>query len=266
MKRFALIGRDIKGSFSPAIHSYCFEAMGLDAGYGIIDIESKSGVPDIVAQLKEGGLDAINVTAPYKKDFIAHLDQINSRAESIGSVNCIHACDGELIGNNTDWFGFGKALDSFPDFESVVIIGSGAVVPALTYYIDTRISCPVNIIGRNLDDSKTLGASLHIINDFNFKANNYLIINTIPYQSKIDWVNIINSIEGDAVCAMDLNYHLKATEFLNYFNSRVDTKNGLDMLIHQALMSLDIWYNKKLSLSINVGDLKKDLVGRYYDK
>ena len=42
MKRFALVGRDIEGSFSPAIHSYCFEVMGLDAGYGIIDIESKS--------------------------------------------------------------------------------------------------------------------------------------------------------------------------------------------------------------------------------
>ena len=101
MKRFALIGRDIKGSFSPAIHSYCFETMGLDAGYGIIDIESKSRVSDIVAQLKEGELDAINVTAPYKKDFIPYLSQINPRAETIGSINCIHSCDGELVGNNT---------------------------------------------------------------------------------------------------------------------------------------------------------------------
>ena len=69
MKRFALIGKDIKGSFSPAIHSYCFEAMGLDADYGIIDIESNSRVPDIIAQLRDGGLDGINITAPYKKDF-----------------------------------------------------------------------------------------------------------------------------------------------------------------------------------------------------
>ena len=266
MKRFALIGRDIKGSFSPAIHSYCFEVMGLDAGYGIIDIESKSRISDIVAQLREGELDAINVTAPYKKDFIPYLDQINPRAESIGSINCVHGCDGELIGNNTDWFGFGKALESFSDFESVVIFGAGAVVPALTYYIDTRLGCSTHIIARNLDSLKESGSYLHDINDFNFKAQNYLIINTVPYQSKIDWGNIINSIEGAAVCAMDLNYHLKATEFLNYFNSSVDTKNGLDMLIHQALMSLDIWYNKNLSLSIDVDDLKKDLMGRYYEK
>ena len=266
MKRFALIGKDIKGSFSPAIHSYCFEAMGLDAGYGIIDIESRSEVSDIVAQLKEGELDAINVTAPYKKDFIQHLDQVNSRAETIGSVNCIHGCDGELIGNNTDWFGFGKALEGFSDFESVVIIGSGAVVPALTYYIDTRASCSTHIIARNLDGLRDSASSVHDISNFSLKVQNYLIINTIPYQSKIDWDNIINSIEGDAVCAMDLSYHLKATEFLNYFNSRVDTKNGLDMLIYQALMSLDIWYDKNLSLSIDVGDLKRNLIEKYYDK
>ena len=66
--------------------------------------------------------------------------------------------------------------------------------------------------------------------------------------------------------AMDLNYHLKATEFLNYFNSSVNTKNGLDMLIYQALMSLDIWYNKNLSLSIDVGDLKRKLIEKYYDE
>ena len=266
MSRFALIGKDIKGSFSPAIHSYCFEVMGLDAGYGIIDIESKSGVSDIVAQLKEGELDGINITTPYKKDFIPHLDQINPRAESIGSINCIHACDGELIGNNTDWFGFGKALESFSGFESVIIIGAGGVVPALTYYIDTRLGCPTHIVARNLDGLKDSSPSTHDIHDFNFKAENYLIINTVPHQSKIDWGDTINSIEGDAICAMDLNYHLKATEFLNYFDSSVDTKNGLDMLIYQALMSLDIWYNKNLSLSIDVDDLKKDLMGRYYEK
>ena len=264
MKKFALIGKDIKGSFSPAIHSYCFKVMGFDADYRIIDVESSSGLPDIVAKLKEGELDAINVTAPYKKDFIPYLDQINSRAESIGSINCIHACNGELIGNNTDWFGFAKALESFQSFESVVIIGSGAVVPALIYYINTRVSCPVYMIGRNLDDSKKLGVSTHNINDFNFKARNYLIINTIPHKSKIDWDNIVNSIKGDAVCAMDLNYHLKATDFLNCFNSSVCTKNGLDMLIYQALMSLDIWYERNLSHSINMFDLRKKIEDTYY--
>jgi len=266
MKRFALIGKDVQGSFSPAIHSYCFSALGLDAEYRIIDIKSKSKVSDIVEQLKEGELDAINVTAPYKKDFIPHLDQINPRAESIGSINCIHGCDGGLVGNNTDWFGFGKALESFSDFESVVIIGSGAVVSALTYYIDTRLGCPIHIIARNLDGLKELGSYLHDINNFNFKASNYLIVNIIPNKAKINWTSIIKSIDGDVKCAMDLNYHLKVTEFLNYFNSSVDAKNGLDMLIYQALMSLDIWYDKSLSLSIDVGNLKRKLIGKYYDE
>ena len=98
MKRFALIGKDIQGSLSPTIHSYCFNALSLDAVYNIIDIDSDSCIPDIISKLKSGSLDGINVTAPYKKDFIAYLDQLNPRAESIGSINCIHSNNGKLIG------------------------------------------------------------------------------------------------------------------------------------------------------------------------
>ena len=59
---------------------------------------------------------------------------------------------------------------------------------------------------------------------------------------------------------MDLNYHLKATEFLNYFNSSVKIKNGLDMLIHQALMSIDIWYKGDITSSVDVCKLKEYLI------
>ena len=67
---------------------------------------------------------------------------------------------------------------------------------------------------------------------------------------------IINKVSNNVCAAMDLNYNFKVTEFLNSFNSDVKTKNGLDMLIHQALMSLDIWYEKDLTSLININDLK----------
>ena len=74
MKRFALIGKNIKGSLSPQVHSFCFKHLSLEACYNIIDIESKSNIPEIINQLKTGVLDGINITAPYKKDFIPYLD------------------------------------------------------------------------------------------------------------------------------------------------------------------------------------------------
>ena len=40
------------------------------------------------------------------------LDEINTRAESIASVNCIIKSKTKIIGNNTDWYGFSMAMNT----------------------------------------------------------------------------------------------------------------------------------------------------------
>jgi len=268
MKNFALVGKDIQGSFSPDIHSFCFESLSLEACYHIIDIESSSEILAVVSRLKSGDLDGINITAPYKKDFISHLDHLNPRAEEIGSINCIYSNNGKLIGNNTDWFGFGQSVRDFQEFDNVVIIGGGGVVPAIVYYIETRRECPIHIIGRDLKKLECFQAdniSIHDIKNFNLDITDSIIINTVPSNTNVNWPYVISRIANQPRFVMDLNYHFKVTEFLNYFNSRVEIKNGLDMLIHQAFMSIDIWFNENLSRLIHLEDLK-DKISVRYDK
>ena len=86
MKKFGLVGRGIQNSFSPEIHNYCFKVLSLDAVYNIIDISNESNIKDIVESLKNGNLEGINVTAPYRLSFDSYLDNITPRAESIGSI------------------------------------------------------------------------------------------------------------------------------------------------------------------------------------
>ena len=174
-----------------------------------------------------------------------------------------------MIGNNTDWYGFAKSIEDIQGYDNVVIFGSGGVIPSLLYYFKSRNSCPVHIIARNpkkIEEFKGENIFTHDIEKFEINAENSFIINSIPSKANMDWRNLFKMVSGEFLYALDLNYHLKATEFLNYFNSSVDTKNGLDMLIYQALMSLDIWYDKSLSLSIDVGDLRRELIGKYYDE
>ena len=268
MKRFALIGRHIQKSLSPAIHQYCFEQLSLDAKYEIMDIKSADKIDVIISQLKSGDLDGVNITTPYKENTIPLLDNINPRAEQIGSINCIHVKDRQLIGNNTDWYGFLKALEGMDGFSNVVILGSGGVIPSILYYFNTRKKVPVHIVGRNKERMnlfKSKGVSTYNIDSPNINIDDSLIINAIPLNASINWKSLINKISGNIYGAMDLNYNFKVTEFLNLFDSDVKIKNGLDMLIYQALMSLDIWYEKDLSNSINVNDLKSNL-GVMYDE
>ena len=269
MRRFALIGKDIQHSFSPFIHTYCYRNLSVDANYDIIDIASKSKIIDVIRLLKEGKLNGVNITTPYKQEFIKYAEQLNPRAESIGAINCIHNNDGRLIGNNTDWFGFAKSIENFNDYESVAILGTGGAVLPIIYYFESRLSCPIHIIGRDqikLDGFKKNNISSHNIDNLNLDLKRCLIINATLNKAKIEWGNLIPKITSTPLYAMDLNYHLKATEFLNYFNSDVKIKNGLDMLVYQALMSIDIWLSDNLSASIDFEDLKKNINKQYYDE
>ena len=267
MKKFALIGKDIQNSFSPAIHSYCFNTLCIDAKYDIIDIDSSSQIVDVIKLLKDGELDGINITSPYKQSFLQYIDELNPRANTIGSINCIHNNHGNLIGNNTDWFGFAKSIENFKNYTNVVIIGAGGVVLPLIYYFKNRQSLSVHLVARDTSRIQSLNADnvyLHNIDDLNLDLQKCMIINATPAGAKIPWNSVIPKISSTALYALDLNYHLEATNFLNYYSSQTHIKNGLDMLIYQALMSIDIWFNENLSASINFEDLKNNINELYY--
>ena len=149
MKKFGLVGKGIQGSFSPEIHNYCFQALSLDALYNIIDISNSSKIKEIVESLKNGNLEGLNVTTPYKQSFDSYLDSINPRAESIGAINCIHRNNTQLIGNNTDWYGFLKSLENINAYRDVVVFGTGGVILSLLFYFKNNEDCRVHIIGRD---------------------------------------------------------------------------------------------------------------------
>ena len=66
MKIYALLGRNINYSLSPAMHNAAFGALGLDAEYKIFDIPEE-GISDFFSNLKQGKISGCNVTIPYKE-------------------------------------------------------------------------------------------------------------------------------------------------------------------------------------------------------
>ena len=88
MKHFAVIGSPIEHSLSPAMHQWVFDSLKLDAEYEKIKVR-KTELPQIIKKMKNGELDGVNITIPYKEAMVEHLDQVNPRAKSIGAVNCI---------------------------------------------------------------------------------------------------------------------------------------------------------------------------------
>ncbi|MFB0972011.1 MAG: shikimate dehydrogenase, partial [Neofamilia sp.] len=117
---YGLLGKTLKHSFSPKIHSYFgnyrYELFGKEEN----EIEDLIRREDVVG---------FNITIPYKKTIMQYCDEIEESALKIGAVNTIIKKDGKVIGYNTDFQGFQYQLKRASievKNKKVIIVGDGA--------------------------------------------------------------------------------------------------------------------------------------------
>lgn len=116
--RFGLIGFPIKHSLSPWIHEKFLQKAGLEGKYSLYEINSNESFAEKIKELKSQQLNGFNITAPYKKDIIPHLDELDKEASAIGAVNTVVNKNGKWIGYNTDGNGYLRSLvKAFPSVE-----------------------------------------------------------------------------------------------------------------------------------------------------
>jgi len=132
--RLGLVGHPVGHSLSPVIHHAALEACGLTGQYALIDREEHE-LAEVVASLRRGERDGLNVTIPYKIAITRCVDALAGAATDLGAVNTL-VRDGErVIGHNTDVAGLVHAvrealgaggLDGAP----AAIIGAGGAARA----------------------------------------------------------------------------------------------------------------------------------------
>ena len=137
-KKYAVIGHPIGHTMSPFIHKRLFELSGIDADYGVLDIDPKNIERDYNGILKK--LDGYNITIPHKQAIIPFLDCIDEKAKMYGSVNTVSNKNGVSKGYTTDPDGFIKALEyaEIPIDGRVVILGCGGVARTMAYEVLLR--------------------------------------------------------------------------------------------------------------------------------
>tara|TARA_B100000902_G_C26878642_1_gene701453 strand:- start:41 stop:451 length:411 start_codon:yes stop_codon:yes gene_type:complete len=133
MKKYFVIGNPIDHSLSPKLHNYWLKKNKIDAVYDKKKT-NENGLKDIVSEIKEGKINGINVTVPFKKTIIPYLDKLSTEAEQTQSVNTIILNNDNLVGHNTDIEGFSKAIKNL-NFnmkrKKILILGAGGVVPSI---------------------------------------------------------------------------------------------------------------------------------------
>ena len=129
--RVGLIGAGIAASRTPRMHMEEGRALGLDYRYELIDTDTLPDSPSIKALLDDAqarGLAGVNVTFPFKRQALAHVDRIDASAAAVGATNTIVFGDQGRTAYNTDYAGFQRAflagIGTLP-FGAVLLIGAG---------------------------------------------------------------------------------------------------------------------------------------------
>jgi len=240
-RKFGLVGKKISYSFSETYFKNKFQKENIaNANYSNYDINC---IDDFSEIIKDKSIKGLNVTIPYKKEVIQHLDLLNSTACQIGAVNTIKVMsDGKLKGYNTDYYGFEKSLQPLlkKHHNKALILGTGGASKAVAYALE-RLHINYKFVSR---EQKTNELTYTSLKPEHFSEHT-IIINCTPLGTFPN-INNCPNIPYKNVTSRhlfyDLIYNPEETLFLKKGKDQgATTINGEQMLKFQAEKAWEIW-------------------------
>jgi shikimate dehydrogenase len=102
VRRFAVIGDPVGHSKSPVMQGAAMRVLGLPHTYEAVRTTAAE-LPQIVAALREGTFDGLNVTVPHKERVLSLVDALDESARVAGAANTlVRQSDGRIVAHNTD--------------------------------------------------------------------------------------------------------------------------------------------------------------------
>ena len=276
MLKLGILGRGISYSLSPFIHKEAMKTLGLSGSYDIFDFD-KSQVENFLSRCADSGLRGLNITTPYKEMAPKYCTDVSDAAARTGAVNTFSFVNGAVRGDNTDMVGFKKALEELLGNQAlpcVVVLGSGGAARAvLTVLSSLPTVREIIIVVRRRESVRKHLANL--ISGNNFAVYSFAdprLATTIERASLIVNCTTVGSAANPGMAlpwserlsaptiVMDLVYAPEKTEFLTAAEAAgCAWQNGLEMLLHQAAASFNIWTGKTFPLSEVRAALQKEV-------
>ena len=205
-KTAAVLGSPIAHSLSPLIHNYAYKKLGLDLEYIAVEVNEPEFKKWIRSALTESNQwFGFSLTMPLKEVVcdkeLSDVINLDSEAIRINSANTLYLRDGKWEGTSTDVSGFEYLLKQH-DFHKVKIVGAGGTARAALSAIN-RLSkireIEIQVVRRNPQADEKLSACIDnkMIKfipweDFDFHAQEDLVISTVPIQGAADAASRFN--------------------------------------------------------------------------
>ena len=248
MKKYLVIGNPIEHSLSPKLHNYWFKKNNINAVYDKKQIEEQN-IKEIISEMRNGKIDGINITVPFKKLIIPFVDELSSEAEESQSVNTIFKENNKVLGHNTDISGFELAIRKKGyniKEKKVFILGAGGVVPSIILALRKMGAAKIILSNRTQSKAEKIKktfSDLEIVNWGEVPEFNMIINATSLGLNKDDEIKLNYADIGQNKLFYDVIYNPSQTKFLlnaKKFGNQIE--NGKMMFIYQAHQSFAIWH------------------------
>lgn len=191
---FYIVGGNVSGSLSPAMHNAAYKLLGLQHNYSTKNITSWT---DIVKLAHDDFLGGLSIVQPYKVKVVPNLEALSAHAKAIGAVNTLVPIrsdstgavppleeqaqnrnrSGHIVGwfgENTDYIGIMNCIDRSLSPRNAIqakttglVIGAGGMARAAVYAM-LQMGCK-NIFIYN----RTVANTRKIVMHFNEFASRY---------------------------------------------------------------------------------------------
>lgn len=256
-KLLFVIGDPVSHSISPAIHNRVLRRLGIDAVYIALRITGEILGP-FVSLCRLNSVLGFNVTIPHKVAVAALVDRLDESAELTGCVNTVRAGGGVLEGFNTDVAGVEKSLRNtgFKGGGVAAVMGAGGGARAAVLAL-LSMGCRVIVLnrspGRALELEKHFaGKGLRVETRSLEEAPEVLqeagvIVNATPVgMGSSPETPFPTGFLRRGQTLLDMVYTPHPTRLVKEASEKgLNTVPGLEMLIHQAAESFEIWFGVK---------------------
>lgn len=252
MKKYVIFGNPVSHSKSPQMQNAGMNALGFDGVYEKYHLEDAHQIKKVFL---EKGFCGANITVPHKEDAFRLADEVRGIGSKIGAVNTYILEEDKVVAYNTDASGFVKAIESFGDIKSVLILGAGGTAKALALVLkeSAKEVTVVNRSANKLGFFKQIGCDTFDwcgLDKYDFD----LVVNTTSAGLKDEEYPMPPKLlEGILKCskfAFDCIYG-KETPFLRLAKTlNIPCKDGEDMLLYQGVLAFELFTGFKADDSL----------------
>jgi shikimate dehydrogenase len=255
MKRSCIIGWPVDHSRSPLIHGYWLSHYGLEGEYTREPVPTED-LETFLISLRARGYVGCNITIPHKERAAEIVTPADPLTRKLGAVNTVYYEGDELIGTNTDVFGFAASLRasvpeiSLPGVEALIFGAGGAsraVIASLLREGTRRVYVCNRSPARAKNLARTFGPQVEPL-DWHRAAETMagvdLLVNatSLGMSGKPELDVSLETLPRHAVVC-DIVYVPLETSLLKRARLRGHRiVDGLGMLLHQAQPGFAKWF------------------------